>query len=47
VPTEKSEKADGPAEENSNAKLIWACVAGLVVMLTFASIIKRNPAKKN
>ena len=47
VPTEKSEKADGPAEENSNAKLIWACVAGVVVMLSFASIIKRNPAKKN
>jgi len=47
VPTEKSGKADAPAEENSNAKLIWACVAGVVVMLTFASIITRNPAKKN
>ena len=47
VPTEKSGKADAPAEENSNAKLIWACVAGVVVLITFASIITRNPAKKN
>lgn len=47
LPTDKVAIADAPAEENSNAKLIWACVAGAVVLITFASIITRNPAKKN
>lgn len=46
IPTDKAEKADAPAEENSNAKLIWAGVAGVIVLITFASIITRNPAQK-
>ncbi len=46
VPPGDSGKADAPAEEKSNAKLIWACVAGVLVLVTFASIITRNPAQK-
>ena len=45
-PAGKSNQPAAPAEENSNAKLIWACVAGVIVLLTFASIITRNPAQK-
>ncbi len=38
--------AEAPVEDNSNAKLIWAGVAGVIVLIIFASIITRNPAEK-
>jgi hypothetical protein len=46
VAIDKAAKTDAPAEENSNAKMIWAGIAGVLVLLTFASIITRNPAQK-
>lgn len=38
--------AEPPPEDNSTAKLVWGGVAGLVVLIIFASIITRNPAAK-
>ena len=38
--------AEPPPEDHSTAKLVWGGVAGLVVLIIFASIITRNPAAK-